>query len=108
MVRYSIVIPVYNEEEVITHTYHRINQVMVTLNESYELLFVNDGSRDKTYEKLEQLEEMDTAVRVLEFSRNFGHQIAITAGMDHAQGQAIASWIAYLMWIYRLIRVTSD
>ncbi|MEY4479556.1 MAG: hypothetical protein RLZZ267_234 [Bacillota bacterium] len=89
MVRYSIIIPVYNEEEVIVHTYQRLNHVMKTINEPYELIFVNDGSRDKTYEKLEQLEATDSAVRVLDFSRNFGHQIAITAGMDHAQGQAI-------------------
>lgn len=89
MVRYSIVIPVYNEEEVILHTYHRLHQVMLTLDEPYELIFINDGSRDKTYEKLAQLEELDPAVRVLDFSRNFGHQIAITAGMDHARGQAI-------------------
>jgi dolichol-phosphate mannosyltransferase len=89
MVRYSIIIPVYNEEEVIVHTYQRLNHVMKTINEPYELIFVNDGSRDKTYEKLEQLEATDSAVRVLDFSRNFGHQIAITAGMDHSQGQAI-------------------
>jgi dolichol-phosphate mannosyltransferase len=89
MVRYSIVIPVYNEEEVIEHTYHRLNHVMKAINEPYELIFINDGSRDQTYEKLERIEQIDPNVRVLDFSRNFGHQIAITAGMDHALGQAI-------------------
>jgi dolichol-phosphate mannosyltransferase len=89
MIRYSIVVPVFNEEEVIAHTYQRLTQVMQGLNEPYEILFVNDGSRDNTYVQLEQFEAQDDAVRVLDFSRNFGHQVAITAGMDHAVGQAI-------------------
>lgn len=88
-IRYSIVVPVFNEELVIRFTYERLTQVMRGLREPYELIFVNDGSRDNTYVILDELAEADEAVVVLDFARNFGHQIAITAGMDYARGQAI-------------------
>ena len=88
-IRYSIVVPVFNEELVIRFTYERLTQVMRGLGEPYELIFVNDGSRDNTYVILDELAEADGSVVVLDFSRNFGHQIAITAGMDYARGQAI-------------------
>jgi dolichol-phosphate mannosyltransferase len=89
MIRYSIVVPVFNEELVIRFTYERLTQVMQGLGEPYELIFVNDGSRDDTYRILGELAEADPSVVVLDFARNFGHQIAITAGMDYARGQAI-------------------
>ena len=57
--------------------------------ESYELLFINDGSRDRSAEIIAGLAESDETVRLVDFSRNFGHQIAVTAGMDYAQGQAV-------------------
>ncbi|WP_338818488.1 putative glycosyltransferase [Moorella thermoacetica] len=88
-VRYTIIIPVYNEEEVIRETYRRLTLVMQSLGEPYELLFVNDGSEDQTAKIIEALAETDDSVRLLNFSRNFGHQIAITAGMDYARGDAI-------------------
>ncbi|KUK63172.1 MAG: Glycosyl transferase, family 2 [Desulfotomaculum sp. 46_80] len=88
-VRYSVIIPVYNEEAVINETYRRLKQVMKTLNEPYELLFVNDGSRDKTAEIIKGFSASDSSVKLLDFSRNFGHQIAITAGMDYARGDAV-------------------
>ncbi|OIQ10018.1 glycosyltransferase family 2 protein [Neomoorella thermoacetica] len=88
-VRYTIIIPVYNEEDVIRETYRRLTLVMQSLGEPYELLFVNDGSEDRTAEIIEVLAETDDSVRLLNFSRNFGHQIAITAGMDYARGDAI-------------------
>jgi glycosyltransferase involved in cell wall biosynthesis len=88
-VRYSIIIPVYNEEAVVNETYQRLTRVMELIGESYELLFVNDGSQDKTAEIIERLAETDERTRLLDFSRNFGHQIAITAGMDYARGDAI-------------------
>lgn len=88
-VRYTIVIPVYNEEAVVRETYRRLTAVMQSLDEPYELLFVNDGSRDRTAEIITGLAVHDQSVRLLDFSRNFGHQIAITAGMDHARGDAI-------------------
>ncbi|MGA9173634.1 MAG: glycosyltransferase family 2 protein [Thermoactinomyces sp.] len=88
-IRYSIIIPVFNEEAVIHETYRRLTQVMESLDEPYELLFVNDGSQDRTAEIIEGFAKSDKCVKLLEFSRNFGHQIAITAGMDHARGDAI-------------------
>lgn len=88
-IRYTIIIPVYNEEAVINETYRRLTRVMESIGEPYELLFVNDGSRDRTAEIIGGLAESDRCVQLLDFSRNFGHQIAITAGMDYARGDAI-------------------
>ncbi len=88
-IRYSIVIPAYNEELVIEESYKRLKSVMDRTNESYELIFVNDGSRDKTGEMLISLCEKDANVKMIDFSRNFGHQTAITAGMDNSSGQAV-------------------
>ncbi|WP_003545123.1 glycosyltransferase family 2 protein [Desulfotomaculum nigrificans] len=88
-VTYSIVVPVYNEEEVIAETYARLKRVMDTTGEPYELLFVNDGSRDRTAQILSEICQKDSHVKLINFSRNFGHQIAITAGMDNALGQAV-------------------
>ncbi|ODP30439.1 Dolichyl-phosphate beta-D-mannosyltransferase [Paenibacillus nuruki] len=87
--RYSIVVPVYNEEAVVLECYRRLTEVMQQTHESYELIFVNDGSRDQTASIVNQLCASDASVKWIDFSRNFGHQIAITAGMDHAQGEAI-------------------
>ncbi len=86
---FSIVIPCYNEEIVITDCHRRLSEVMQGLGESYELIFVNDGSRDATPVILDQLSENDPHVRVVHFARNGGHQIAVTAGVDYASGEAI-------------------
>lgn len=88
-VLYTIIVPVYNEEAVIQETYRRLTRVMESINEPYELLFVNDGSRDQTGAIISAFASADERIRLLDFSRNFGHQIAITAGMDHARGDAI-------------------
>jgi dolichol-phosphate mannosyltransferase len=88
-VKYSIVVPVFNEEEGIIESYKRLKKVLDSLQESYELLFVNDGSRDKTAAIINELCEMDKKLKFINFSRNFGHQIAITAGMDFSEGDAI-------------------
>jgi len=87
--RYSIVIPVYNEEAVIDQTYRRMKKVMDLTKESYELIFVNDGSCDHTTDMIKGFRDQDDAVKIITFSRNFGHQIAITAGMDYASGAAV-------------------
>lgn len=87
--KYSIVVPLYNEEEVILESFKRLKQVMDKTGESYELLFVNDGSQDKTEELAAKLANEHKEVKLISFSRNFGHQIAITAGMDAASGEAI-------------------
>jgi len=88
-IKYSIIIPVFNEEQVIEHTYERLKVVMDSMAEPYELLFINDGSRDKTVDILKHLGEADDHIKIINFSRNFGHQIAITAGMDYAKGDAV-------------------
>ncbi|HVU68487.1 MAG TPA: glycosyltransferase family 2 protein [Ktedonobacteraceae bacterium] len=86
---YSIVAPVFNEEETLPHFYERIVKVMEQLGESFELLLINDGSRDRSYRIMQELHEQDPRVHAIDFSRNFGHQIAISAGIDHARGQAV-------------------
>lgn len=88
-IKYSIVVPVYNEEAVIIESYKRLKQVMDSLQESYEIIFVNDGSRDKSALIVSELCEMDKNVKLINFSRNFGHQIAVTAGMDFTEGDAV-------------------
>lgn len=88
-IRYSIVIPVYNEEAVINQTYRRLKQVMDSTRETYELIFVNDGSSDHTTAMIKGLRGQDDTVKLMSFSRNFGHQVAITAGMDYASGAAV-------------------
>lgn len=88
-IRYSIVIPVYNEEAVINQTYKRLKQVMDLTGESYELIFVNDGCEDHTPVMIKNYRDQDDNVKLITFSRNFGHQIAITAGMDYATGAAV-------------------
>src|SRR5437763_6411853 len=86
---YSIVAPVFNEEETLPHFYHRVVTVMEQVGESFELIFVNDGSRDGSVRLMQELHENDQRVRVIDFSRNFGHQIAISAGLDYARGEAV-------------------
>lgn len=85
----SVIVPMYNEEEVIEVTYNRLKAVLKSLGETYELVFVNDGSRDRTAAIVRSICERDRAVKLVDFSRNFGHQIAVTAGMDHASGRTV-------------------
>ncbi|MGQ9886959.1 MAG: glycosyltransferase [Aggregatilineales bacterium] len=87
--RYSIVAPIYNEEGNIRVLYERISAVMDSTGESWELVTVNDGSRDRSLELLQELAAKDARVKVLNFARNFGHQIAVTAGLDHTSGDAV-------------------
>lgn len=89
MSKISVIIPVFNETEVIDATYKRMKSVMDGLGMEYELLFVNDGSRDDTEQKISGYAEKDKTVKLLSFSRNFGHQCAISAGMDYACGDAV-------------------
>jgi dolichol-phosphate mannosyltransferase len=83
------VAPVYNEEETLPAFYRRMTATLESLGEPYELILVNDGSRDGSYALLCELHQQDPRVRVVDFSRNFGHQIAISAGLDYARGQAV-------------------
>ena len=86
---YSVVIPAYNEQEVIAESYARLTAVMQGMGEPYELVFVNDGSRDNTAHIIASFCETDTAVRLVNLSRNFGHMPAISAGMAVAKGDGI-------------------
>src|SRR5262245_10882040 len=86
----SLVVPVYNEAEVISVFYDRASKALSAIPEfDYEIVFIDDGSRDTSYQILSRLAAQDPHVRVLKFSRNFGHQIAITAGIDHARGDCV-------------------
>lgn len=85
----SIVAPVYNEEQVLPELYNRVTNVLEGTGIPYELILVNDGSRDASLQIMRQLHDRDARVKVLDFSRNFGHQMAITAGSDHASGEAV-------------------
>lgn len=85
----SIIIPCYNEEEVLQTSYNRFTQVMQTHAYDYEIVYINDGSRDKTEEILENIATADKRIKVLSFSRNFGHQNAVSAGLHHCTGDTV-------------------
>ena len=85
---FSVVIPIYNEEENIPELYSRLTSVMEKLG-SYEIIMVDDGSKDRSWELIRELHTKDPRVKGISFSRNFGHHIAITAGLDQARGNAI-------------------
>lgn len=89
-IEFSIVLPIYNEEGSIPALYRRLTAVMANLGESYELIFVDDGSRDRSLDLLSEMQGHDPDhVRVICLSRNFGHQQAISAGLDRACGRAV-------------------
>ena len=86
----SLIVPVFNEEEVLPASYARMSAAMQALTGyDYEIIYVNDGSRDGTMKRLRAIAGEHKAVRVISFSRNFGHQLAVTAGMDNARGDAL-------------------
>jgi glycosyltransferase involved in cell wall biosynthesis len=91
MKKISFVVPMYNEEENIHEFYRRITDVMAPLSYDYELLFIDDGSKDRTAEYIRELSDKDPRVQGYLFSRNFGHQLALTCGLDHASGDAVIS-----------------
>ncbi|RYZ55515.1 MAG: glycosyltransferase [Sphingobacteriales bacterium] len=90
-VELSIVVPVYNEELIIEELQRRLVQAAESVTQDYEIIFVNDGSRDGSLLKLKVIADLNPKLHYISFSRNFGHQIAITAGMDHARGNAIVT-----------------
>ncbi|MEC5271322.1 glycosyltransferase family 2 protein [Caldifermentibacillus hisashii] len=85
----SVVVPMYFEEEVAQECYIRLKTVMDQNDYNYEFIFVNDGSTDKTLDILSEIAEKDKQVKIIDFARNFGHQIAVTAGIDYAKGDAV-------------------
>jgi len=86
---YSIIIPVYNEEKVIKESYKRIKAVMDGISSEYEMIFVDDGSNDQSKEILKKISNDDFKVKTLFLSRNFGHQAAISAGLEYSSAKAI-------------------
>lgn len=86
---FSVVIPIHNEEENIPELYNRLTAVMEKQLGSYEIIMVDDGSKDRSWELIKELHNKDQRVKGISFSRNFGHHIAITAGLDYAKGEAV-------------------
>src|SRR5579875_342830 len=86
---FSVVVPTFNEAEGIEEFHRRLAQVMGRLGDSWEVVYVNDGSRDRTLAVLERLRRGDGRIALVNLSRNFGKEIATTAGLDHAQGDAV-------------------
>src|SRR5580700_6608941 len=85
----SVVVPCHNEEEVLRETNHRLFAALDKIPMQLEIIYVDDGSTDSTAEILRDLQTGDPRIRVIRFSRNFGHQMAITAGIEHASGDAV-------------------
>ena len=86
---FSLIIPCYNEEEVITKAYNQITEDLKILNENYELIFVNDGSKDNTWNILKSFASNDKRVKLISLSRNFGQEAALRAGLENARGEYI-------------------
>jgi dolichol-phosphate mannosyltransferase len=85
---FSFILPVFNEEETLEETYRRLASVLDSLKAEGEIIMVDDGSRDRSLELMRELQQRDPRVRYLSLARNFGHQIAVTAGLRFAQGEA--------------------
>ncbi|MDH3202268.1 MAG: glycosyltransferase family 2 protein [Myxococcales bacterium] len=85
----SLIIPIYNEEAIIAELNRRLKDFLREMDETWEVVFVDDGSQDRTPEMLNEIAAVEPRYKVISFSRNFGHQAAITAGMDRAEGDAV-------------------
>jgi polyisoprenyl-phosphate glycosyltransferase len=85
----SVVVPCLNEQEALRETHARLSVVLAKIRANFEIVYVDDGSTDATPEVLRELQALDKRVRVVRFSRNFGHQMAITAGLEHAVGDSV-------------------
>ena len=89
MKKISIIIPAYNEEESLPYLYERLEKLMGEMqNYEFEILFVNDGSRDKTMQIIKEFRQKDERISYVDFSRNFGKEIAMIAGLDYAKGDS--------------------
>ena len=85
----SIIVPVYNEEQNIDYLFERLSSVLEKLQTSYEIVCVNDGSKDNTLQRLVEFHQRNSRIKIINLSRNFGKEIALTAGIDYAGGRAI-------------------
>src|SRR5687768_2397566 len=88
MIDLSIVVPVYNEQDVIQEFHSRLRAVLQGTGMEHEVVFIDDGSQDGTFPLLQGIQRVDPAVRLIQLSRNFGHQYAISAGLDNVSGRA--------------------
>jgi glycosyltransferase involved in cell wall biosynthesis len=87
----TIIIPAYNEEGNVVPLYHEVKEVLEGMQRSYEIVFVDDGSRDQTFQKLKSIRQQDPAVKVIRFKKNFGQSAALQAGFDYATGALIVT-----------------
>jgi len=85
----SVIVPCFNEADVIQHTHQRLNQALETIAQEFEIIYVDDGSRDATAELLRDIQVSSSRAKVIRLSRNFGHQIAVSAGLQYARGKAV-------------------
>ena len=90
-VRYSVVIPVYNESKNLCELYRRVTSVFKQIGGQYELIFINDGSTDDSFQRLKEFALADSSVVVISFSRNFGQHRAVVAGFDEAAGELVVT-----------------
>jgi dolichol-phosphate mannosyltransferase len=88
--RLSVVVPCFNEADVLARTYARLREALAGEGDALELVFVDDGSTDGTWEKLRELARADARIVAVRLSRNFGHQYALSAGLDLASGEHVA------------------
>ena len=88
-ITFSVVAPIYNEVESLPELHRRVRAVMDEMGDTWELVLVDDGSTDGSIDKMRQLAKSDPRVRPVIFARNFGHQLAVTAGLDYSRGQAV-------------------
>lgn len=86
---YSVVIPIFNEEEIIPELWRQLSDILQRLDGNSEVIFINDGSVDSSFELLKKINQQHLEVKIINFSRNFGHQCALSAGIDHADGKAV-------------------
>jgi len=89
MTMYSIIVPIYNEEQTLPELRHRLDQVAGSLDQQCEVIFVDDGSKDRSFALMKEFHREDARFKALRLSRNFGHQVAISAGLERAQGDAV-------------------
>lgn len=88
-IKLSIVLPVWNEEKIIPELYRRLKTVLNKTNKLYEIIFINDGSTDQSLLLLKKLQKKDKKIKIISFSRNFGHMPAVMAGLKHASGEKV-------------------
>ena len=90
MKKINIIIPAYNEEESLPHLYERLTKIINSIdNYQFEILFINDGSKDRTLELIKEYRKKDNRISYVNLSRNFGKEIAMIAGLDYANGDAV-------------------